>query len=88
MKYTNEAHLEYVRKLSCVVCAKTPVDPHHLQARGTGEHKRNDYFVLPLCREHHSEVEQIGVQRFEKKYAINLWKEVARIIAGVLILCG
>jgi len=53
------------------------VDCDHLQARGTGEGKRNDLTGIPLCREHHSERGQVGDTKFQIQYALNLWKEAA-----------
>jgi len=66
----NEVYLSYIRSKPCVVCGKMGVDPHHLIARGIGGYKGGwkDFTTIPLCREHHTELEQIGVTRMEKKY--------------------
>jgi len=72
----DEDYLNFIRGKWCLieVGCNGPIDPDHLRARGTGEHKRNDYTCLPLCRLHHSERGQ-GNEKFEKKYGINLWQE-------------
>lgn len=43
-----------VREESCLICARSPVDPAHLiaRARGAGDDPRE---VIPLCRPHHAE---------------------------------
>jgi len=53
------------------------VDCDHLQARGTGNGKRNDLTGIPMCRGHHSERGQLGDTRFQKKWGVNLWQEAA-----------
>src|SRR6185369_1059062 len=75
-KIVCEEYLKWVRSQPCCVCGRTPVDPDHLKARGRGEAKRNDFTAIPLCREHHSERDQ-GLEKFQAKYHINLWEEVA-----------
>ena len=61
-----------------------PIDPDHLIARGTGEHKRNDYTCLPLCRLHHSERGQIGNEKFEEKYQVRLWAVMSFLLMEYL----
>jgi len=70
-------YLKFIRSKSCCVCTRIPVDCDHLQARGWGSAKQNDLTGIPLCRAHHSERGQIGNQRFETKYEMNLWHEVS-----------
>lgn len=79
MKIINEEYLDYIRSKPCLICG-IKSDPHHLIARTWRESKRNDYTAINLCRKHHSEVEQIALSKFESKYHINLWKEVALLI--------
>lgn len=76
-KIIDERYLDYIRSLPCLIHqSRKPSDPDHLKARGTEEHKRNDYSALPFCRECHTEREQIGDEKFEAKYNVNLWEEV------------
>lgn len=71
--------LDFVRSKSCTVGRDClgPLDPHHVVAVGWRESKRNDFTALPLCRKHHGEIEQIGVEKFEAKYKVSVWAENA-----------
>jgi len=54
-RYRNREHLRYVAQQPCLVCGRTPSDPHHLgftQPRALGR-KVSDEFAVPLCRGHH-----------------------------------
>jgi hypothetical protein len=55
-------HVRFITKQPCLVCARTPSDPHHLrfaQHRALGR-KVSDEFTVPLCRGHHREVHRCG----------------------------
>jgi len=55
-------HVRYVAKQECLICGRTPSDPHHLrfaQTRALGR-KVSDEFTVPLCRGHHREVHRCG----------------------------
>jgi hypothetical protein len=55
-------HVRFVAKQPCLVCGRTPSDPHHLrfaQTRALGR-KVSDEFTVPLCRGHHREVHRSG----------------------------
>jgi ERF superfamily len=55
-------HVRFVTKQPCLVCGRTPSDPHHLrfaQHRALGR-KVSDEFTVPLCRGHHREVHRCG----------------------------
>jgi hypothetical protein len=55
-------HVRFVAKQACVICGRTPSDPHHLrfaQHRALGR-KVSDEFTVPLCRGHHREVHRWG----------------------------
>src|SRR5262249_35838895 len=46
----------------CLVCARRPVDPHHIrfaQPQSLGR-KVSDEFTVPLCRSHHRELHRTG----------------------------
>jgi len=75
LKIISPHYVDFIRTKTCCICMKGPVDCDHLQARGTGEGKRNDLTGIPLCREHHSERGQIGNTQFQAKYTTNLWRE-------------
>jgi hypothetical protein len=55
-------HVRFVTKQPCLVCGRTPSDPHHVrfaQRRALGR-KVSDEFTVPLCRGHHREVHHCG----------------------------
>jgi len=85
LKILCPAYLKLIRSKPCCVCMVCPVDADHIQARGTGSAKRNDLTAIPLCREHHSERGQIGNNRFEAKYRINLWREVSMLLIEAMM---
>jgi len=58
----DKAHLKFVASQPCLVCGRSPSDPHHLrfaQPRAIGL-KVSDEFTVPLCRGHHRELHQTG----------------------------
>jgi hypothetical protein len=58
----DKTHLRFVALQPCLVCGRTPSDPHHLrfaQPRALGR-KTSDEFVVPLCRTHHRLNHQVG----------------------------
>jgi ERF superfamily len=55
-------HLRFVSTQPCLICGRTPADPHHLrfaQSRALGR-KVSDEWVVALCRGHHREVHRHG----------------------------
>jgi hypothetical protein len=55
-------HVRFVAKQACLVCGRSPSDPHHLrfaQSRALAR-KVSDEFTVPLCRGHHREVHRCG----------------------------
>jgi ERF superfamily len=64
-RYRNKDHLRFVAQQACLVCGRSPSDPHHLrfmQPHALGR-KVSDEFVAPLCRSHHREVHRAGDER-------------------------
>jgi hypothetical protein len=58
-------HLRFVSTQPCLICGRTPADPHHLrfaQSRALGR-KVSDELVVALCRGHHREVHRHGDER-------------------------
>lgn len=72
-------HVRFVKRLSCVICGKRPVDPAHLRAcnplvgkRETGvSEKPSDHWLSPLCREHHEAQHAMGEFSFWSSYGID-----------------
>jgi hypothetical protein len=55
-------HLRFVATQPCLVCGRTPSDPHHLkfaEQRAMGR-KVSDRFTVPICRLHHRELHRLG----------------------------
>lgn len=66
---------------NCIICGKQNSDLAHHYAIGRGKNRKTmdhyGYEVLALCREHHSEQHNIGVDTFDKKYHLeNSWIKV------------
>jgi ERF superfamily/Putative HNHc nuclease len=58
-------HLRFIKTQPCLICGRTPADPHHLrfaQTRALGR-KVSDEWVVALCRGHHREVHRHGDER-------------------------
>ena len=83
---TGKEHLEKVRKMRCLVCGRQG-EPHHLKKIGIGRNRKREmlehYTAIPLCREHHIEVESNGVERFNSLHRIDVWREAFRILTGI-----
>jgi ERF superfamily len=84
-RYRNREHLRFVAKQPCLICGRTPSDPHHLrylQPRALGR-KASDEFAVPLCRVHHRAVHRARDERAwwqaagidPIKISRKLWKE-------------
>lgn len=63
----SQANLDLMRRLPCEVCAVTPVQVHHWKTRGSGGSDELTN-LHPLCVTHHTQVHQLGVKTFWKKY--------------------
>jgi hypothetical protein len=58
-------HLKFVATQPCLVCGRTPSDPHHIkfaEQRALGR-KVSDRFTVPICRLHHRELHRRGNER-------------------------
>jgi hypothetical protein len=58
-------HLRFVSTQPCLICGRTPADPHHLrfaQSSALGR-KVSDEWVVALCRGHHRDVHRHGDER-------------------------
>ncbi len=62
IRLRDKEHRKFVSRQPCVVCGRTPADPHHLrfaQPRALGR-RVSDEFTVPLCRLHHNELHRYG----------------------------
>jgi hypothetical protein len=58
-------HLRFVAAQPCLVCGRTPSDPHHIkfaEQRSMGR-RVSDRFSVPICRLHHRELHRRGNER-------------------------
>jgi hypothetical protein len=58
-------HLRFVAAQPCLVCGRTPSDPHHVkfaEQRAMGR-RVSDRFTVPICRLHHRELHRRGNER-------------------------
>jgi hypothetical protein len=70
-------YLEYMKKEVCCISFQHPCDLHHLDNIQVNRKKPNirHFTVVPLNRLLHSEFHAIGIDKFQQKYKIQLWKE-------------
>ena len=91
-------HLKFVAAQPCLVCGRTPSDPHHIkfaEQRAMGR-KVSDRFAVPICRLHHRELHQRGNERawWESQgidplpVAAKLWTKTHGLAAGVANIEG
>jgi hypothetical protein len=84
IRLRDKDHRRFVATQPCVVCGRTPADPHHLrfaQSRALSR-KVSDEFTVPVCRTHHRELHNQGDERLWWKrlnidplpIASRLWK--------------
>jgi hypothetical protein len=69
-RHRDKTHLRFVALQPCLLCGRSPSDPHHLrfaQPRALGR-KNSDEFVVPLCRTHHRQNHQVGDE-------VSWWKQ-------------
>src|SRR5271168_180356 len=62
IRLRDKEHTRFVSRQPCVVCGRTPADPHHLrfaQPRALGR-KASDEYTVPVCRTHHRELHRYG----------------------------
>jgi hypothetical protein len=58
-------HLRFVAAQPCLVCGRTPSDPHHIKfaEQRAMARKVSDRFTVPICRLHHRELHRRGNER-------------------------
>jgi hypothetical protein len=62
VRLRDKEHRKFVSRQSCLVCGRTPSDPHHLrfvQPYALGR-RVSDEFTVPLCRVHHRDLHRHG----------------------------
>ena len=81
----NRSYLLFIRSLPCLICGDI-AEPHHMRRMiptelkgGTGL-KPYDTMCIPLCREHHNDIEE-GYEKFEHDYKIDLRERLIYCLA-------
>lgn len=77
------SHAELVRRMPCLVCGRTPSDPHHEPPRSRGGKAEN---LVPLCRKHHRQRHALGSAAIFSHYfhidleveALSIWRKAWR----------
>ena len=69
-RWRSQGHLNFVRSFHCSIngCQDMPIECAHVRlgsGAGMGQ-KPDDWRVVPLCREHHSQQHTVGEQTFWK----------------------
>jgi hypothetical protein len=62
IRLRDKEHCRFVARQPCLVCGRSPSDPHHLrfaQPRALGR-RMSDEFTVPLCRVHHRDLHRKG----------------------------
>jgi hypothetical protein len=88
LRLRDKDHRKFVSQQPCLVCGRTPSDPHHLrfaQPRALGR-KVSDEFTVPVCRLHHRELHRhgdeaawwAGVNIDPVPIALTLWRSTHR----------
>jgi 5-methylcytosine-specific restriction endonuclease McrA len=66
-RIVNAALLGVVRRGKCLICLKPNPDVHHVKSKKSGGHDILNN-LMPLCREHHTEIHKIGLSKASDKY--------------------
>jgi hypothetical protein len=82
-------YLDYIRDKNCCVTGDRNAEPHHLKAVGMGNDRNKPmaehFTTVPLSREMHMQVHNMGIYAFTAKYQINLWEESHYYLIGYLV---
>jgi hypothetical protein len=71
-----EGFVEWTRKQPCVVCGAVPSECAHVRSRGAGGTWED---VVSLCRSHHREQHNLGVETFQLRHALPYLDVLARL---------
>tara|TARA_R110000824_G_scaffold13459_2_gene58600 strand:- start:3105 stop:3377 length:273 start_codon:yes stop_codon:yes gene_type:complete len=82
--------LQYIKEQPCCVSGTNDADAHHLEAVGMGQNRKKanqkHFTSIPLSRTLHTEVHQIGLNKFQIKYNVQLWQEAYYYFAKWLLI--
>ena len=93
-QYRDEAYLAFIRLWPCLAC-QPGEQKKKTEAAHTGEHglgiKAPDFCTVPLCEDHHRGphgLDNLGPERFERWYNVDLKQEILWLIHAYLSLAG
>lgn len=69
-----EAYLDFIRLQPCIICGGKS-EPHHVLARGA---HGDNYYIISLCRIHHSHYHAKGRDRFSFEYNVDIYKTMIK----------
>ena len=77
----NKKYIEWIRLLPCLICLKTPSDPHHVPLKGhSGKGtKTDDTRTIPLCHLHHVEYHNSGRDTFSTEHRLDYESTIKRL---------
>jgi len=68
MRKVDKELLKHIRNdKKCIVCHALYPDPHHVKSKKSGGDDVESN-LMPLCRSHHRQCHDIGLNRFADKY--------------------
>ena len=84
--YRDKKYTDWVKSQPSVISGQPADDAHHLIGHCTGGMgtKVSDLWTLPLTRQEHQEIHQIGHKSWEHKYG-SQWKFVAQTLAQYVL---
>lgn len=77
--YGSKARARWTKRLPCLICRKCPTEVAHVRSRAAGGTAAE---TVPLCREHHREQHDTGVESFEARHGIDLADEARAVEAA------
>lgn len=72
-RIVNKELIKVINRGSCIVCKSPGPDAHHVKSKKSGGDDVASN-LMPLCRHHHRECHNIGLNRFSDKYnSVKSW---------------
>ncbi len=68
--YRSKRYMDFTRQQECPITMQSPCDPHHSITGGMGI-KCTDLACIPLAHFHHSEIDSIGDETFQRRHNVD-----------------
>lgn len=79
--FRSKKYTDWVKSLPSVVSGRPADDPHHIKGNGFGgTTKPSDVFTIPLTRDEHDELHQMGWESWEQKHNIDQMRESMKTV--------